>query len=48
MDTTHTATPRPRAVGRRLLAGYAVLAAAIAVYAMVFLSPTISLSLIHI
>jgi cytochrome c oxidase assembly factor CtaG len=42
MDTTQTATPRPRAVGRRLLAGYAVLAAAIAVYAIVFLSPTIS------
>ena len=42
MDTTHTATPRPRAVGRRLLAGYAVLAAAVAVYAMVFLSPIIS------
>ena len=42
MDTTQTATSRPRAVGRRLLAGYAVLAAAIAVYAMVVLSPTIS------
>ena len=42
MDTTHTATPRPRAVGRRLLAGYAVLAAAVAVYAVVFLSPIIS------
>lgn len=42
MDTTQTATSRPRAVGRRLLAGYAVLAAAIAVYAIVFLSPTIS------
>ena len=42
MDTTHTATSQPRAVGRRLLAGYAVLAAAIAVYAMVFLAPIIS------
>ena len=42
MDTTQTATSRPRAVGRRLLAGYAVLAAAIAVYAMVFLAPIIS------
>ena len=42
MDTTQTATPRTRAVGLRLLAGYAVLAAAIAVYAIVFLSPTIS------
>jgi putative copper resistance protein D len=42
MDTTHAATPRPRAVGRRLLAGYAVLAAAVAVYAVVFLSPIIS------
>ena len=42
MDTTHTATSQPRAVGRRLLAGYAVLAAAIAVYAVVFLAPIIS------
>ena len=42
MDTTHTATSQPRAVGRRLLAGYAALAAAIAVYAMVFLAPIIS------
>lgn len=42
MDTTHTATPWPRAVGRRLLAGYAVLAAAVAAYAMVFLAPIIS------
>jgi len=42
MDTTQTATSRPRAVGRRLLAGYAVLAAAVAVYAMVFLAPIIS------
>lgn len=53
MDTTHAEDPRPevgaappRATGRLMLAGYAAVMAAVAAYAILFLFPSMSTTVI--